>query len=78
MADKVQTTGAEALNRNIRHLNSENIVPFFYLRMLFLNLRAHLRDKTGISAVDGKDFYLFANEFLPCTCRHCSLAKSSG
>lgn len=59
----MQTTGAEALNRawkisrtHIRYLNAKNIVPFLYLRMLFLNLLAHMRDRGKVKDVNEKDY----------------------
>lgn len=77
--DELSTSGAESFNRqfaasrkHVRFLAGENLVPHVYVRALFLNIRAHLRDKNRQSDVEGSDLIEFANERMPCRCSRCS------
>lgn len=82
--DNIPTSGAEAINKqwgtsrkHIRFLSADNIVPFLYVRMLFLNIRAHLRHKTKGVDVENQDVIQFADDLLACTCERCSLLNKS-
>lgn len=66
LADNIQKSGAEALNKqwkasrtHVRYLSPETIVTFLFLHMMFLNLRALLRDDGKSDDVSEKDFYAF-------------------
>lgn len=76
--DNLSTSGAESLNRqfsasrrHVRFLAGENLVPFIYVRSLFLNIRAHLRDKYQQADVEDSDLISFANTKMPCGCSRC-------
>lgn len=76
--DKVPTSGAEALNRqwkpsrtHIRFLSADNLVPFVYVRMFFLNLRAKMRERCKGVDVENRDLYGLAHELIPCKCHRC-------
>lgn len=49
-------------------LAADNIVPSLYIRMLFINVRAHLRSRTDGRDVENKDVFEFKNKWMPCTC----------
>lgn len=81
--ENVSTTGAEAINKqwrtlrkHIRFLSAENIVPFPYVRMLYINIRAHLPDQMGASDVGNERIVSFANRFEPCQCERCTRNSS--
>lgn len=77
--DTLLTSGAEALNRrlaasrtHIRYLSGENLIPFLYVRTLFLNLRARLRQDSNKDDIEDSDIQLYFNEIVPCTCARCT------
>lgn len=76
--EKVPTSGAQAINmqwrtsrKHIRFLSAEYLVPFLYFRMLFLNIRAHLRHTSKGADVENKDVISFADKFILCSCDRC-------
>lgn len=70
--------GAESLNRqfaasrrHVRFLAGDNLVAFIYVRSLFLNIRAHLRDHHQQADVEDSDLIAFASARIPCRCKRC-------
>ena len=79
MCDDLLTFGAEALNRkltasrnHIRYLAGRKLVPFLYVRALFLNLHSHMRDSKNYSGVEDLYMSQMADKFMPCLCTRCT------
>ena len=85
MCNSLLTSGAEALNRqwaasrnNIRYLSGDNLVPFLYARSVFINLRAHLRDRENVVDVEDENIIELALNLIPCSCSKCLIMKEQG
>lgn len=81
--ENVPASGAEALNRqwkasrmHIRFLGKQNLDTFIFIRMLFLNLRALVRDAGGAVEPEDQCLYEFANKRMKCDCLRCSLLRN--
>ncbi len=77
--DDLKTSGAEAINsriaesrKNIRFLNGANLTPFLAAKCLFINLRAHYRQKTGVWDAEDADLFAMGRRLLLCGCSGCA------
>ncbi len=73
-----QTSGAESLNSrwassrsHIRFLNSDNLMPFLTSKAIFINLRAMMRQKQGITDTEDSNLVAFGGSVLICNCERC-------
>ena len=77
--DNLLTSGAEAINSrlatsrsHIRFLSGENLVPFLFVKILFLNLRANVRRTTKKKDIEDVDVFKYARNSVPCRCDRCT------
>lgn len=68
MCDNITTSEFEAISRHwknirthIRFLSKQILMPFLYVRMFFLNIRAHLKDACP-TTVEDREVYSFINK----------------
>lgn len=58
---------------NIRFLSDENLIPFLYARAVFINSRAHSRDKKEEQDIEDVDVQELAYRMMPCQCKSCDV-----
>lgn len=78
--DGLMTSVAESLNRrlaasrnHIRYLFGDNLVPFPYSRIIFLNLRMRIRQQFDKEDVEYIDIYSLFEKIVPLHCSRCAI-----
>ncbi len=76
--DEHRTSGAEATNArwatsrsHIRFLDGSNLIPFIIAKSIFINLRAHCKEKLNVWDVEDTDIAEFGRRVLPWKCIRC-------
>jgi hypothetical protein len=84
-ADGMRSSNAESINAvfassrsHVRHLGEHHLIPFLFVKSLFMNLKARWRQTSGKADVEDADLSAAFYEQHHCRCARCDPPPDSG